>query len=653
MPAKRARLDPVSCQLCRSKKLRCSRQHPCSNCSARGVTCIYAADPPPQYRSAQTDDPTVNARLKRLEEAVEALSKSALPPLTPSSADSPAAALDWLEDAGIKASNQHVRASDQAGGLSFAIVQIEGSTEALPSHSFLPAREETLRLFAHYNKQVGYLHHIIHTETTLATIHQIYAALPDRMNHASAALLLAILASATHFWDPTVGIFASAGHARGVSRIWLAEALKTLDQSRCADAPAVEDVQATIIASYLAYNMQGYSAQFRLLQTTALELARQASLHKTDAPPPQHHQHHQQPPRDLVADEVKRRVWWHIVATDWLLAFTSGPQEGTYLVQPRHMSVSHPLHAFDGALSTPLPLASAPTTMTFALLRLRFATICRTIADALPPALYPFDLRRADPATVRRLDGLFEGFLEGLPGAFRIDGGGEAEGDVDVESRIPRLATQRYLIHLCAHVRRCKLHQPWLVLPRGAEDSERAFSRRTCLESARKVVGVAQLFEADEQRRRVESGGGGAGEGRLSTVVHHVAMAAVVLVVDLCFSGDELRARGEREGRRREIGEACRVLERARKESEMAARFLKSLGEMLRRHGVELRVVAEEDRGDVVEVQNVDVGAGGGDAEFEALLQNCANTGGDVDFSGWEDVFASFDSYPAMIDLAF
>ncbi|KAL1614484.1 hypothetical protein SLS54_009742 [Diplodia seriata] len=651
MPTKRARLDPVSCQLCRSKKLRCSRQHPCSNCSARGVTCIYAADPPPRYRSAQTDDPTVvNARLKRLEEAVEALSKSALPPLTPSSADSPAAALDWLEDAGIKASNQHVRASDQAGGLSFAIVQIEGSTEVLPSHSFLPTREETLRLFAHYNKQVGYLHHIIHTETTRATIHRIYAALPDRMNHASAALLLAILASATHFWDPTVGIFASAGHARSVSRVWLAEALKTLDQSRCADAPAVEDVQATIIASYLAYNMQGYSAQFRLLQTTALELARQASLHKTDAP--QQH-HHQQPPRDFVADEVKRRVWWHIVATDWLLAFTSGPQEGTYLVQPRHMSVAHPRHAFDNALlSTPVPLATAPTTMSFALLRLRFATICRTIADALPPGC-PFDLRRADPATIRRLDGLFEGFLGKLPGAFRIDGG-SGEVDAEVESRIPRLATQRYLIHLCAHVRRCKLHQPWLVLPRGgAEDPERAFSRRTCLASAREVVRVAQLFEADEERRKMERGGGGAGEGRLSTVVHHVAMAAVVLVVDLCFSGDGLREGGEREGRRREIGEACRVLERARRESEMAARFLKSLGEMLKRHGVDLRVVAEEDRGDVVEVQNVDVGAGGGDAEFEALLQNCANMSGDADFSGWEDVFASFDSYPAMVDLAF
>lgn len=323
MPAKRPRQDPVSCQLCRSKKLRCSRQHPCSNCSARGVTCTYAADPPPQPRSTQVEDPTVNARLRRLEEAVEVLRSSALPPLTPVSADSPAAALDWLEDAGIKSTTQHIQTSHNSGGPSFTVVQISCST-SVPSSSlsFLPTLDETLRLFAHYNDEVGYLHHIVHTPTTTTMIHAIYAALPSRMHLPSTALLLVILAAASHFWDPTVGIFDCAASARRVSRIWLGEALKTLDQSRAATAPALEDVQATIIASYLAYNMQGYSAQFRLLQTTALELARQAQLHKTDAPPgltSSSQQQQQQQPRDddSLRDEMKRRVWWHIVATDW------------------------------------------------------------------------------------------------------------------------------------------------------------------------------------------------------------------------------------------------------------------------------------------------------------------------------------------------
>lgn len=249
---------------------------------------------------------------------MEALRSSALPPLTPVSADSPAAALDWLEDAGIKSTSQHIQTSHNSGGPSFTVVQISGSPEVPSSSSssppFLPTLDETLRLLAHYNDEVGYLHHIVHTPTTTTMIHAIYAALPSRMPLPSTALLLVILAASAHFWDPTVGIFNCAAAARRVSRLWLGEALKTLDQSRACTAPALEDVQATIIASYLAYNMQGYSAQFRLLQTTALELARQAQLHKTDAPRPPSSSSQ---PRDPLRDEMKRRVWWHIVATDW------------------------------------------------------------------------------------------------------------------------------------------------------------------------------------------------------------------------------------------------------------------------------------------------------------------------------------------------
>lgn len=39
------RQRPVSCHFCRTRKLRCNRENPCSNCSARGITCrLYAPD---------------------------------------------------------------------------------------------------------------------------------------------------------------------------------------------------------------------------------------------------------------------------------------------------------------------------------------------------------------------------------------------------------------------------------------------------------------------------------------------------------------------------------------------------------------------------------------------------------------------------------
>ena len=69
----RIRPDPVSCQLCRSKKLKCNRVQPCSNCSARGTTCNFLV--PPQGRTDTTSTIHSNAellgRIKRLEAIIQ------------------------------------------------------------------------------------------------------------------------------------------------------------------------------------------------------------------------------------------------------------------------------------------------------------------------------------------------------------------------------------------------------------------------------------------------------------------------------------------------------------------------------------------------------------------------------------------------------
>jgi hypothetical protein len=40
-----SRQRPLSCRLCRVRKLRCSRDFPCSNCTTRGVLCQNPANP--------------------------------------------------------------------------------------------------------------------------------------------------------------------------------------------------------------------------------------------------------------------------------------------------------------------------------------------------------------------------------------------------------------------------------------------------------------------------------------------------------------------------------------------------------------------------------------------------------------------------------
>lgn len=69
----RRRQEPISCQFCRTRKLKCDRQSPCSNCSARGVVCQRARPaerPHREVKQTLPDTPGILSRLEELENAV-------------------------------------------------------------------------------------------------------------------------------------------------------------------------------------------------------------------------------------------------------------------------------------------------------------------------------------------------------------------------------------------------------------------------------------------------------------------------------------------------------------------------------------------------------------------------------------------------------
>ena len=67
----RGRVEAVSCQSCRSKKLRCNRAQPCSNCIARDIPCNFQV--PPERRTEIISTTHTDARLLRRIERLEAL----------------------------------------------------------------------------------------------------------------------------------------------------------------------------------------------------------------------------------------------------------------------------------------------------------------------------------------------------------------------------------------------------------------------------------------------------------------------------------------------------------------------------------------------------------------------------------------------------
>lgn len=62
-----SRQRPVSCRFCRARKLRCSREAPCSNCVSRGIRCdleIRVGKPPSPTNDSES---ALIERIKRLE----------------------------------------------------------------------------------------------------------------------------------------------------------------------------------------------------------------------------------------------------------------------------------------------------------------------------------------------------------------------------------------------------------------------------------------------------------------------------------------------------------------------------------------------------------------------------------------------------------
>jgi hypothetical protein len=72
MQKTRVRPDPVSCESCRSKKLKCNRVQPCSNCSARGITCRFLVKPQKAQPVVVSNEYLLN-RLEKLEKTVISL----------------------------------------------------------------------------------------------------------------------------------------------------------------------------------------------------------------------------------------------------------------------------------------------------------------------------------------------------------------------------------------------------------------------------------------------------------------------------------------------------------------------------------------------------------------------------------------------------
>jgi hypothetical protein len=263
-----------------------------------------------------------------------------------------------------------------------------------------------------------------------------------------------------------------------------------------------------------------------------------------------------------------------------------GPQDRTYLVNPRHMKVRYPRNINDDDLAscddTSIPPTDTPTDMSYFLQRIRLAEICRTIVDKLP--LDGGDINDLTDDQVHAIDRLFEDALASFPSSFVLDS--------PIPPNAPaNFGLQRQVIHVAFHARRARLYLPFLMP--GIADSDRRYQcfRTTCLNSASLVIDIASVLlqeSLDDHIGSMDAARASRGPvpHRSSTVISHLFIACAVLATDPSLSAGTAKSNSETEQRRAVLANACRLLEKAGEECAMAASLVRSLISVLKRHHV-------------------------------------------------------------------
>lgn len=319
---RRRRQPQISCNFCRSKKLKCDRAQPCFNCRSRGLVCDgQPAIASSSSSSSPRDDTDVLERLRRLETAVFGPTTSSSPHHHDSAArpygsrlgETPATAeLDY---------NKPVELPVLDDSINFSFHVARSGESSGSSHSRnrcidLPSHDDAASLFHDYlNASYFLIASILYPPSFHTTMSGLYTQLrhDQYVDTGSAALILAVCASAAFFWDqdlPVMCNFRSEDHAAAQSHIWRTAACDLLDQSQRCAANTLESIQARIILADLFYNMEGTTSRFRYFHSCARAAAYEMRLHLVDLPGVDSTD-------GLFLREMKRRIWWYLVGTDW------------------------------------------------------------------------------------------------------------------------------------------------------------------------------------------------------------------------------------------------------------------------------------------------------------------------------------------------
>lgn len=183
----------------------------------------------------------------------------------------------------------------------------------------LPPYRVTVLLFESFVATVEHVCYILHNASMRALFKSFYLGLTHKepVVPSHAALTLPMLSLAAFFYQPfdASEIATTESECLQLSAVWGQCALRAMSHSQHATAGTLEDVQAHILMTYVAF-MEGFSTLRHHHMGMCVSLVTSLRLHRLDIGTD---------PSKLIKyslsamidREIKRTVFWHIASTDW------------------------------------------------------------------------------------------------------------------------------------------------------------------------------------------------------------------------------------------------------------------------------------------------------------------------------------------------
>jgi hypothetical protein len=205
--------------------------------------------------------------------------------------------------------------------------------------------------------------------------------------------------------------------------------------------------------------------------------------------------------------------------------------------------------------------------MTYFLERLRLSEVCKSIIDTIGHE--QVSGKEVDYNKILDLDRHIREAQSEIPDVFRLDATSRRQFRALYQKK-PTLAWQRCILQQAYYSRLCRLHRPFFI--RGARDAKYSYSHVVGMTSARKVLEINRIMDEEDPRYTPST-------AVVWAVMHHVFMAAVMMLLDACYNPDDILG----EKRKEEVLDACRRLSKARQSSSLVREGIDAMMSVLRK----------------------------------------------------------------------